>query len=136
MVNMERIHQAFGEKHFAGKIGCEIISVTPEKTVCRLRVTDQHANATGNVQGGVIFTLGDFTFAVAANAFGKVTVTLNSSISYLKAARGTELLATAEQITRSSRVCVYEVKIIDNLGTHVAQMTVTGYVKETDNGMA
>ncbi len=136
MANMERILQAFGEKHFAGKIGCQIVSVVPEESVCRLQITEQHLNATGNVQGGVIFTLGDFAFAVAANAFGKVTVTLNSSISYLRAAKGTELLATAKQVSRSNRICVYEVDIRDNTDVHVAQMTITGYVKEKENGMA
>ena len=136
MANREKIEEAFGEKHFAGKIGCRIVSVAPEEAVCQLDITDQHLNATANVQGGVIYTLGDFTFAVAANAFGKVTVTLNSSISYLHAAQGTRLYATARQVSRSQRICVYDVKIADETGIHVAQMTVTGYVKNRENGMA
>lgn len=56
----------------------------------------RHLNAAGTVQGGALFTLADFAFAVAANAGGVLTVSLQNSISFLRAAKPARLTARAE----------------------------------------
>ena len=50
-----------------------------------MEISDIHLNSIGTVHGGALFTLADFTFALAANSHGIVTVAINANISYLKA---------------------------------------------------
>ena len=67
---------------FAKSIGVQVIEALPERAVCKLEINENHLNGLGLVNGGVLFTIGDLAMAVAANANGSSTVTLNSSIDF------------------------------------------------------
>ena len=60
-------------------------------------------------------------------------VTQASQITFLKSAKGKHLTAVAQQVKDGKRICFYEVKVTDELGTEVAFVTVNGYVVH-DNG--
>ena len=92
-----------------------------------MEIQPRHCNALGIPMGGAIFTLADFAFAVAANQ-GRDVVTQASQITFLKAAQGKRLIAEARQVKDGKRVCFYEVKVNDDLGTEVAFVTINGYV--------
>ena len=95
---------------------------------CSMEIQPRHCNALGIPMGGAEFTLADFAFAVAANQEGRDVVTQASQVTFLKAARGKYLTAEARQVKDGKRVCFYEVKVTDDLGTEVAFVTVNGYV--------
>ena len=95
---------------------------------CAMEIQPRHCNALGIPMGGAVFTLADFAFAVAANQEGRDVVTQASQVTFLKAARGKYLTAEARQVKDGKRVCFYEVKVTDDLGTEVAFVTVNGYV--------
>lgn len=130
MVNLEKIRTFFEQDRYAMHTGIEIFDVGDGEARCGFSIGPGHKNAGNAVQGGAIFTLADFAFAVAANAQGKLTVSVNNTISFLKPAKGKELVATAKRISASQRICFYEVTVTDELGTLVATMSVTGYIKE------
>lgn len=69
----------------------------------------------------------DFAFAVASNQKGRDVVTQASQITFLKSAKGKHLTAVAQQVKDGKRICFYEVKVTDELGTEVAFVTVNGY---------
>ena len=96
---------------------------------CSLALEDRHRNANHQVMGGVIFTLADFAFAVAANGpeLQTPTVTLASQIQYLSPVRGETLTAETSCLKNGRGTCVFEVLVTDELGTKVAKATVTGY---------
>lgn len=100
---------------------------------CFMEIQPRHCNALGIPMGGTMFTLADFAFAVAANQRGRDVVTQASQITFLKSAQGKRLTATARQVKDGKRVCFYEVKVTDDLGTEVAFVTINGYVVR-DNG--
>lgn len=100
---------------------------------CSMEIQPRHCNALGIPMGGTMFTLADFAFAVAANQRGRDVVTQASQITFLKSAQGKRLTATARQVKDGKRVCFYEVKVTDDLGTEVAFVTINGYVVR-DNG--
>jgi len=77
--------------------------------------------------GGVIFTLGDFAFAVASNNVHMTTVGQHVSISYLSGSRGKRLFARARCRKDGKTTCVYNIDISDDLGRDVAQFIGTGY---------
>jgi acyl-CoA thioesterase len=45
-----------------------------------MKINETHLNAVGVVQGGAIFTLADFAFAVASNSRGKIALAINAEI--------------------------------------------------------
>lgn len=126
----EKVAERFREDRFATNIGCKIEKVEDGYAVCSLALNETHLNAAGTVMGGVIFTLADFTFAVAANWNRGLTVSQNCSISYLGVAKGTRLLAEARLQKDGRSIAYYSVDIIDDHGNIVAIMSVNGFKKE------
>ena len=125
----QQLKEFFSADRFAMENGITIIDAAPGYARCACPILPKHLNAGHTVQGGMIFTLGDFTFAVAANAGGIPTVTLDSSISFLRPAKGKELIATAREISTGKTICHYQVEITDDLDTKVALLSVTGFQK-------
>ena len=117
------IHDAF----VADGLGAVIDGASYGFARVSMEIQPRHCNALGIPMGGAIFTLADFAFAVAANQ-GRDVVTQASQITFLKAAQGKRLIAEARQVKDGKRVCFYEVKVNDELGTEVAFVTINGYV--------
>lgn len=130
MPTLEEIRKAFAADRFATEAaGCEIRTAEPGHAVCTMALKPIHMNAAGTPQGGAIFTLADFTFAVAANGFASyITISLQHDITYFAPAKGHTLLAEAHCVKSGRTTGFYTVDITDELGTHVAQMTVNGFV--------
>ncbi len=93
---------------------------------CSLVLDERHKNATGQVMGGAIFTLADFTFAVATNFDQPVTVTAVSQISFLGTAKGNTLYGESALIKDGKRSCFYRIQITDDLGNPVAEVATNG----------
>ena len=93
-------------------------------------ILPKHLNARGTVMGGAIFTLADFTAAVAANGYAEDTntITLHGDITYLNAAKGTTLIAHATTIKQGRSAALHQIEIRDDLGTLVAHATMNGFV--------
>ena len=127
MKNIEEIRAHFSKDRFAKNLGIYIETANDQMAVCSVDVTDDQMNALGRVQGGLLFTLADFTFAVAANTREMGTVTLESAIHYLAPPKGKRLVATAKPKNVGGRISVYEVDIEDESGKLVACLTATGY---------
>ena len=76
MPTLEELRNRFQRDRFAMEVlGAEIEEAGPGRARCGLALRPCHMNANGTPMGGVIFTLADFAFAVAANGFSdRVTV--------------------------------------------------------------
>jgi acyl-CoA thioesterase len=96
--------------------------------VARLRLAERHLNGVGVVQGGAVFTLADFAFAVACNTAGPVALAIDVAISFLAATRSGTLTATATEVSRSSKLSRVEVEVRDAAGARVALFHGTAYV--------
>lgn len=129
MPTMEELTSRFSHDVYATALtGAEIREAEPMRSVCALKLRSDHMNANGVPMGGVMFTLADFAFAVAANGFAeKITVSQHVSITFLSPAKGRELLAEARCLKAGRATCLYEVDVRDELGTHVAHATVNGF---------
>lgn len=101
----------FKNDKFAASTGVEILSVETGRAVCALEISQGHVNSDGFVQGGVIFTLADSAFAVAANlgtADDSCVVTTQSNINFLSPAVSGRFVAEA--------VCVRDGHSVSVLG--------------------
>lgn len=130
---MDTIQQAqdyFTKDRFAiDGVGIVIDEVTRGHAICSFPIQPRHLNAHDMVMGGAIFTLADFAFGIAANDGIAPVVTLNATISYLSAAKGTRLIAESTTIKAGRSTCVVDIKVRDELGTLVAVSTMTGFRK-------
>ncbi len=114
---------------FAQLLGIEVVEVRPGYGLVEMSVGEKHLNGIGTVQGGALFTLADYAFAVACNAEGVVTVAINASISFFKAPQGRVIRAEAKEESGSRKVCGYRVEVKDEDGTLVASFSGLGYRK-------
>ena len=96
---------------FAKSIGVQVIEALAERAVCKLEINENHLNGLGLVNGGVLFTIADLAMAVAANANGSSTVTLNSSIDFIKSASKGTLVAVATPVKTGRTISRYRVEV-------------------------
>ncbi len=125
--SLDEAREFFEGDRFARTSGMEIDLLTDEECVCSVALTDQHRNAAGRVMGGVLFTLADFAFAVAANNRTRITVAQQADIHFLNNTRGSKLFARATCIKDGRNTCVYNIDITDDLGCEIAQFTGSGF---------
>ena len=133
---MERVDIAkrfFINDHFAMQTtGIDIVDVGDHYSKASLKISGSILNGAGKVMGGAIFTLADFSFAVASNQLNEKseviekTVTANSSITFLSPAKGDTLLSECRLIKDGRTTYTYEIKVTDNLGTQVALVIANG----------
>ncbi len=127
--NLEQARTFFQKDCFATENGAVIEQVEDGMARCSMVLTRHHLNAVGAVMGGALFTLADFTFAVASNWQGTVHVSRASQITFLGTTKGGQLIATARRVKEGRQTCYYLVEITDDLGNQVAHVTVDGFVK-------
>lgn len=126
-MTIEKVRELFKNDRFATENGMVIESAGDGEAVCTVELNDSHLNAAGSIQGGVIFTLADFAFAVAANCERMGTVTLASTVNFLRPPKGQKLSARAVPRHRGRTTNLYIVEVTDEEGTLVAQLSITGY---------
>jgi acyl-CoA thioesterase len=124
----------FQRDQFAAHANIELLTAGPGRATTKMNLQPLHLNALGTVHGGAIFTLADFTFAVACNSHGTMAVALEASIVFMKAATTGTLWAEAHETTKNFKVGLYVIEIKDDLGELVAQFQGVAYRKKEKLG--
>ncbi len=132
MNDLELTKRIFEDDGFVKLAGVEIVELTEEKAVVAANISAEHLNANGSVQGGMLYTVADFAFAVLGNYKHPMTVTQVGQISYIKAAFTNRITATATERVRAGHNTVCEVAIEDDKGQVVCICTFNGFVKDID----
>ncbi|MDR0870970.1 MAG: PaaI family thioesterase [Planctomycetaceae bacterium] len=130
-ITKELILERFQADRFATQVaGVEIVDAAVNYAKVKLNVEPRHFNAVGIVQGGALFTLGDFAFAVASNAGQEETVVaIECNLSFMKPTTGGALFAEAKLISRSKSLCSYDVLIMNEKNELVAKFYGRGFVR-------
>ena len=128
MTDIEQIREFFSKDRYATATGAYIEEAGERYSVCSLELGDMHRNAMGGVMGAVYFTLADFAFAVASNAYMDEpdVVAVSVNISYMNAAKGRKLTARAECLKEGRTTCCYTITVSDDTGRDVAVVQCTG----------
>lgn len=132
MSNEELMRKFFANDRFAAEAGIEIVEVGTDRAVVRARIGEQHLNANGSVQGGMLYTIADFAFAVLGNFRHPITVTQCGHISYVAAANTGLITATATETVWSGHNTVSDVTVVDESGKTVCVCRFNGFVKNVD----
>jgi acyl-CoA thioesterase len=112
----------WAEDTAAKEHGMQLESVAPGSASLSMVLTKAMTNGHGVGHGGFIFLLADTAFAYACNSHNQRCVAQHCSITYLKPARqGSRLTATAREVGRIDRSGVYDVSVVDEEGTPIAE---------------
>ncbi len=134
----QRARNVFCKDLYATQLtGVVIEHVEPERTCCTLTLTASHRNAKGAVMGGVLFTLADLAFAVAAHTplLEQMTdgaplqlcwVSASSNIHFVNAVRGDTLTASTRCIRQGRTQALFQITVTDNTDRTVALITTAG----------
>ncbi|XP_008329893.1 acyl-coenzyme A thioesterase 13 isoform X1 [Cynoglossus semilaevis] len=97
----------------------EVLSATPGKVVCELRVEEEHTNRMGTLHGGMTATLVDVisTMAVMYSERGAPGVSVDMNITYINAAKlGEDVIITA-QVLKQGRTLAFATVDLTNKAT-------------------
>lgn len=104
------------------RLGMVLDHLAPGEATLSMTVTEAMSNGHGTCHGGYIFTLADSAFAFACNGYNQRTVGQHASITYLAPGRlGDRLTAAAREVSRQGRSGVYDVRVTDQDGQHIAE---------------
>lgn len=101
------------EDIFAQHTGIELIDVAPGWSKVCMKIQPYHFNGARTVHGGAIFTLADFAFAAASNSHGTLSMGINASINFVKAATKGTLYAEATEQSLGAKLASYSVTVTD-----------------------
>jgi acyl-CoA thioesterase len=127
---MDTIKDFFKNDKFAEFCGIELLEVSPGQAKARMQIQPHHLNGMGTAHGGVIFTLADFAFAVAANSHGIVAVAINTSITFTKAVSQGILYAEASENSVNPKLGAYTVRVTDENNDVIAIFQGLAYRKK------
>lgn len=97
---------------FSEWLGVEVLETAPARSTVRMTVRPDMVNGFGVSHGGIAYSLADSALAFACNTHGLVTVAIENSISYPKAARvGDVLTAVAEEEATTNKLGFYRVVV-------------------------
>ncbi len=105
---------------FAKHCGIELVKVGDGTALAKMKIQEHHLNSAQVAHGGAIFTLADYAFAAAANSSGKIALSINASINFLRAAPGGTLYAEAREVSLHPKLGSYSITVSDEQGELVA----------------
>lgn len=124
---LDKLKNFFKGDTFAISLGIDIVKAESGEGECTLKKREDLMNANNVLQGGALYTLADFTFAVAAASTGKTCVTSTVFASYIKPAKGKDFRAIAKPINLGRTLYNYDVEVYDETRL-VAKFMITGCV--------
>ncbi|QCM12734.1 hydroxyphenylacetyl-CoA thioesterase PaaI [Agrobacterium tumefaciens] len=103
-------------------LGMELLAVAPGEATITMTIAETMTNGHGTCHGGYIFTLADSAFAFACNTYNQRTVAQHCSVTYIAPAfKGDRLTAMAREVSRRGRAGIYDIRITNQEGEHVAE---------------
>ena len=126
------VDQMMEKDFFSQWLGIERLEERPGYCRLRMSVREEMCNGFAIAHGGIAYSLADSALAFASNSKGRHAVSVDTTITHIKPLyAGDVIIATAQEVTVSNRMGVYEVRIeIEGQGV-VSLFKGTVFRKET-----
>ena len=112
---------------FIGHNGIVLKKVERGFCECEVELNKLSMNPQGVAHGGLIFTLCDVACGVAAFSLGLVTLTLNSSINFMRTGMSGKLCAVAQCIKEGRNIIFCRAEVFDEQGRVIASSDTSMY---------
>lgn len=94
---------------FAKMLNFEIEKVDSNCAVAHAKVKDEYLNGVDIAHGGFLFSLADYTTAVAANSQGRTAISSSASIEYMMPCpNGEAVKASAKLVSGNTKTGLYQ----------------------------
>ena len=114
-------------------LGIELMEIREGYCKIRMIIRDEMTNGFKIAHGGITYSLADSALAFASNSYGRMAVSIETSISHLvKLKSGDILFAEASEVNRTDRIGLYEVSIKNHEDTLVAKFNGTVYISSKE----
>jgi acyl-CoA thioesterase len=103
-------------------LGMTLDHIAQGEATISFTIADFMTNGHNTCHGGYMFTLADSAFAFACNSYNQRTVAQHCSITFIAPAfLGDRLTATAKEASRVGRGGIYDIKVTNQRGEHIAE---------------
>lgn len=113
---------------FSQWMGIEVLEV--DKGYCKIscKVKDEMLNGYSVTHGGIVFALADSALAFSSATYGRVSLAIDNSISFVKkTTSGEQLIATSTCINLSHKTGIFDIKVSNFENQLIAAMKGTVY---------
>jgi acyl-CoA thioesterase len=122
------VDKMYNSDWFSQWLGIERLLVEEGKCILRMTIRKEMLNGFAIAHGGITYSLADSALAFASNGHGRMSVSVETSISHTKQLKeGDVITATAEQLSLSDKIGVYYVTIKNQNDETVALFKGTVY---------
>ena len=114
---------------FVDFCGITLDEIGPGYAKTSMDIKPHHLNGAGVIQGGVLFTLADYALASAANSREKLSVSIETSMSFIKGISTGKVFAVAKEVSCGRTLARYDVPVTTEDGTLIALLHGTVFRK-------
>ncbi|HOD13031.1 MAG TPA: hotdog fold thioesterase [Candidatus Omnitrophota bacterium] len=115
---------------FAKHLGAQVVELKEHYAKASLKIQKYFLNGVNTAHGGILFSLADYAFALAANTSGETGVAIQADIQFTKpAVEGDEIFAEIKIITRSQRLGTFAGTITNQKQEILAHFSAIAFFK-------
>lgn len=129
MDSVKKMEQFFDKDNYVKQSKIVIEKVDENEAIVSSIVEDIHLNAGGVLQGGFLYTLADFAFAVLNNFKHPKTVTQVGNITYLAPGNTKKVYAKAKEVAVNGRNTICDVTVYGEDEKIICECRFNGFIK-------
>jgi acyl-CoA thioesterase len=106
------INHMLKNDRFSEWLGIEVLEFAEGSCKISMTVRDEMMNGFNIAHGGIAFSFADSALAIASNGYNKLSVALETSMSFTAPVKtGDKLTATATEISLTNKIGVYQILV-------------------------
>jgi acyl-CoA thioesterase len=122
------VDKMMAEDKFSQWLGIEVILAEQGHCFLKMKIREEMVNGFGISHGGIAFSFADSALAFASNAYGRLSVALECSISFAIAVKvNDELICEAKELSITNKTATYLIEIKNQKEEKVAFFKGTVY---------
>lgn len=115
------VAQMMHHDYFSKWLGISVVATSKGYCELKLKVRQEMLNGFGIAHGGITYSLADSALAFASNSHGIKSVSIETSISHVaQVHEGDVLTAVASEVSRTSKIAIYNIVVSNGEGKTVA----------------
>ena len=115
------VGKMFDDDAFSRWLGIERVLIEEGHCILKMKVRGEMVNGFGIAHGGIAFSFADSALAFASNAYGRLSVALECSISFPVAVKvGDELTCEAKELSLTNKTGTYLIEVSNQRNEKVA----------------
>jgi acyl-CoA thioesterase len=122
------VDKMLAEDKFSEWLGIQKVLVEKGHCILKMKIRSEMVNGFGIAHGGIAFSFADSALAFASNAYGRLSVALECSISFAVAVHiDDELTCVAKELSLTNKTGTYHIEISNQKNEKVAFFKGTVY---------